>query len=297
MMKPRSMPRLLAILGFGLAACRSSGSSPATTDGPAHDTTPGVDTLGSVATVKSIRMNQPTTGNTVTLANVVVVSRVTSKKGGSIWIQDQGGGQYAGIHVFCNYGGASPNCTMTQAQFDALAVGAVINLTGKFNSFLLSTAPAGAQPQLEIESPTIMDTGTTMTPVAVAVTADLVAKSNYLPGTADPYKGAYVHVTGAFPVSSVTAPEFSQNCTSSTGTAGTTFSGFEVAGGGQTLAVGLGFYNTLTYCIPQCGYPCTNQVTNQAFTGVTGVVEADYNKNGMVYLRISPVTDADLPHP
>ncbi len=242
-------------------------------------------------------MTQPTTGDPVSLTNVVVVSRVTSKKGGSVWVQDQGGGQYSGIHVFCNYGGTSPNCTMTQAQFDALTIGAVVNLTGKFNSFLLTTAPVGAQPQLEIESPTITTTGATMAPVAVDVAADVVAKGNFMPGTSDPYKGAYVHVTGTFPVSSVTAPEFSATCTSSMGTAGTTFSGFEVAGGAQTLAVGLGFYSTLTYCIPQCGYPCANQVTNQSFTSVSGVVEADYNKNGMVYLRISPVTDADLPHP
>jgi hypothetical protein len=282
-----------------LGACgRSDGSLP-TPDAPL---TPGVDApIGpgpdapgpSAVSIASLRMNQPVNLTPVNLANVVVTARVTSKKSGNVWVQDAGGGMYSGIHLFCNYGGTTPSCTMTQAEIDALAVGQVVNVSGKFSTFT-PTMPAGA-PQLEITSPTITAAGSTMTPVAIDVTAATLAKDQSMVAGADPYKGAYVRITpGPLPVSSITATEFATTCTSSTGTAGTTFSGFEATGGGKTLAVGLRFYSTLTYCIPACGYPCTNPVTNQNFKTIAGIVEPATNKNGSAYLEISPVQDTDL---
>lgn len=205
--------------------------------------------------------------------------------------------------MFCNYGGLHPNCTMTQAQFDALAIGSVVNVSGMFSSFVLSTAPAGAQPNLEIDAPTVTATGQTMTPVAVDVSAAMVAHDQLAAADATPYKGAYVHITdGAVTVSSTTAMEFATTCTdkSTTPQTGTTYGGFEGTVGGKTLVIGLGFYKTVTYCLPCAGvampYPCANPVTNQTFTSVKGIVEPEYNANGMVYLEVSPTTDDDLPH-
>jgi hypothetical protein len=230
-----------------------------------------------------------------------VTARVTSKKYGKVWVQDAGGGAYSGIEVFCDYGGTKPNCSMTQAQIDALAIGSVVDVTGMFSSFLLSTAPAGAQPNLEIDAPTISATGQNATPTAVDVDAATIARDQLAAPTADPYKGAYVRVTGGSAmVSSTNAMEFATSCTdkSTPAQTGTTFGGFEVSGGGKTLAVGLGFYKTVTYCLPCTGvampYPCTNQVTNQTFSSVSGIVEPEYNANGMVYLQLSPTTDSDL---
>lgn len=281
-----------------LVACRSdSGSSGSHPDAPGNGSGSNSGSgSGTVTTIKAIRMNQPTNGTMVALKSVVVTGHVSSKKYGHIWVQDQGGGQYSGIQLYCNYGGTHPNCAMTQQQIDALAVGTVVDVTGTFSSFLLSTAPAGAQPNLEIDAPTITSTGQTMTPMAVDVDAATIAKAQLAAPAADPYKGAYVHVTGGpFRVSSTTAAEFQANCTGSNGSAGTTYDGFEASGGSQVLAVGLTFYNTLTYCLPSCGYPCTNPVTNQSFTNVSGIVEPEYNgSNAQVYLQISPPTDGDL---
>src|SRR5262249_54035637 len=147
-----AMRTTLFIFALGLAACRSdgNGTTPPTPDSPMGG---GSDSGGTITTVKNIRMNQPTNGTVVTVKSAVVVAHVSSKKSGSVWIQDAGGGEYAGIHVFCNYGGAHPNCSMMQSDIDALAVGTVVDVTGMFNSFLLMTAPAGAQAQLEIEQP------------------------------------------------------------------------------------------------------------------------------------------------
>lgn len=292
---------VIVVVTLGLIGCRSDSSTPPN-NSPDAPIGPGGSDAAQTTTVAAIRMNQPTNGMAVTIKAAVVVAHVSSKKSGSIWIQDAGGGPYSGIHVFCNYGGSSPDCTMTQAQIDALSVGTVVDVTGSFNSFLLSTAPSGAQPQLEIEKPTITPTGATMTPMATEVTADIVAKAQLASDGAAPYKGNYVKVTGSFPVSSKTATEFASTCQdkSMPPMMGTTYSGFEVSGGGQTLAIGLNYYNTLTYCLPCSGvampYPCSNAVTTQTFTSVTGVVEPNYNSNGMVYLEISPVNDTDLPH-
>src|SRR5262245_20968623 len=286
-----------AVVIFGVIACRASGMGGGGGGGGGNPDSPP---QGS--TVKSIRMNQPTNGTMVTIDNAVVTGRVTSRKYGKVWIQDPGGGEYSGIEVFCNYGGMTPNCTMTQMQIDALAIGTVVSVTGQFNSFLLSTAPAGAQPNLEIEAPTITATAQSMAPAAVDVPAATIARDQLAASGAEPYKGAYVHVTGSpMMVSSIAAMEFATTCTdkSMPPQNGTTFGGFETAGGGQTLAIGLGFYKTVTYCLPCNGvampYPCANPVTAQmSFTSVSGIVEPEYNSNGMVYLQVSPTTDTDL---
>ena len=295
---------------FGVMACRAGGTTGGGGGGGGGGGSGGggggggdVDAPAASATVKSIRMSQPTNGTMVSLSNVIVTAHVTSKKYGKVWVQDPGGGEYSGIELFCNYGGTSPNCTMTQAQIDALAVGTVVDATGKFNSFVLSTAPAGAQPNLEIEAPTITPTGQMQQPTAIDVPAATVAKDQLAAAGAEPYKGAYVHVTGtSYKASSVSAMEFASSCTdkSMPPQTGTTYSGFEIASGTATLSVGLTFYNTVTYCLPCSGVPmpyaCSNAVTaNEAFTSVSGIIEPSYNSNGQVYLQLSPTTDADLP--
>ena len=298
-----------AVLAVGTTACRSGGGN--TPDASTHHGDSGgggVDAdLGMITTVKNIRMNQPTNGTIVTLQNVVVVQQVTSSKYGHVWVQDQGGGMYSGIELFCNYGGSNPKCTTTRAQIKALTPGTVVTITGSFSSFLLSTAPAGAQPVLEIDNPTITSTGQTMTPMAVDVPAATIAKDQLAATGADPYKGAYVHVTGAtsIPVSSVSPMEFSATCQdmSMPAMSGTTYGGFEATAGGATLAVSLNFYDTVTWCLPCTGtgsnfmpYPCAKPVTTTTtFTGVSGIVEPEYNSNGAVYLQVSPTTDSDLP--
>ena len=203
---------------------------------------------------------------------------------------------YSGIHVFCNYGGTHPNCSMTEAQFEALAIGDVVSLTGTFSNYT-PTTPTGAPPEIEIDSPNITNAGTTMTPTAVDVPAATLISTQATASGAAPYEGAYVHVTGGpFTVSNVAAAEYSATCTSTAGVAGTTFDGFEATSGGNTFDIGLTYYYNVTYCLPDCGYACTNQVTaTEAFTSLSGIVEPESNATGgQVYLQISPTQDSDL---
>jgi hypothetical protein len=244
-------------------------------------------------TIAELRMTPPANGTVVSLSGVVVVSRVTSTKYGHVWVQDPGGGQYSGIQLFCNYGGTSPDCALTKTTIDALAAGAIVDVSGKFNVYT-PTSPANAPPQLEIDAPMIMGTGQTMPPVAMTVSASTLAKDQYSTSS-DPYKGAYVEVAtgGPYHVTSTTAMEFQQSCTGPSG-AGTTYTGFETNNGTTTLAIGLAFYQTVTYCLPGC-YTCSNQVTtSQSWSKISGIVEPASNTNGSIYLQLSPTADSDL---
>ena len=301
---------LLLVLAASAAACRSNSGT--TVDG-GHNIDAAADAnVGMVTTIKNLRMNQPAVGTIVTLQNVVVVTHLDSKKSGTVWVQDQGGGQYSGIEVYCNYGGTSPNCTMTQTQFAAFTAGQVVNVTGKFDSFLLTSAPAGAQPVLEVESPTITTSSMTATPMPVNVTSAMVAKA-VLTGASDAYKGTYVHITdltsytnanytAANPPVPPSTSEFYATCTGmgTTPASGNTLDGIDLTSGSTTIALSLHNYKTQDYCYPCTAampYPCTNDVSKiQTFTSVSGIVEPNYNSNGMVYLGIAPTTDADLTH-
>ncbi len=286
----------LVIALLACAACRASGTGGDDTSAHPDANNASPDGPAGSQSVASIRQNQPTNGAAINLHQVVVVARVSSSKSGRIWVQDQGGGPYSGIEVYCSFTSTSHPCTMTRAQIDALNIGQVVDVAGSFDVYTPSM-PAGAQPSLEISQPTITADGGTMQPVAMTASASDISKD--MATGAMQYKGAYVHVTGPFTVSSTSPSEFQGTCTGSgtPPTMGTQYRGFEVTGGGATLAVGLDFYSTLTYCLPDtCGHTCSNQVTNQTFTNITGVVEANYNTaDNSVFLNISPVTDADLP--
>ncbi len=257
----------------------------------------GVDAANTVTpiAIKDLRMNPPASGTPIAFQNVVVTGVVASSKYGHVYVQDQGGGQYGGIQLFCNYGGKTPDCALTEAQVKALTVGTVVNVTGKYDPFKPST-PANAPTELEIGSVNITTTGQMATVVPLTVTADMLSKDAFMSSSAVPLFGELVHLTGGpYTVSNVMPTEFAATCTSMAGMMGNTFYGFEATSGSTTIAVGIDFYDTLSACLPQCGYPCTNEVTmGETYSTLTGIVEPASNQNGAVYLKISPVDDTQL---
>jgi hypothetical protein len=281
---------------FVLAACGPSAKTHPDAHAADASDAPALD--ATIASVRDLRMNRPGSGVVVNLSNLVVVAHVSSKRTGSVWVQDIGGGTYSGIHVFCNFGDGS--CALSAAQIDALAVGTVVNVSGTFAMYLPATAPAGAVPEFELDAPAITSTGDTMLPVAIDAAATDVAK-DALGAASDPYKGVYVHVAGSWTASSITPSEMAGTCTdqSMPPQTGSQFTGFEATSASTTLAVGLNFYDTLTYCLPCTGvpapYPCNNTIAaSQTFPTLRGIVEPDFNANGSIYLRLSPVLDSDL---
>jgi hypothetical protein len=132
----------------------------------------------------------------------------------------------------------------------------------------------------------------TAAPVALTVSAADVAKDVTL-SAAEPYKGVYVKVTsGPFAIASTSPSEFQGTCPF--GDAGTTFSGVEATGGGHTLALGLTFFSTVTYCLPGC-FTCTRPLVSQSFSSIAGIVEPDSNApTNAIFLKLSPTVDGDF---
>jgi hypothetical protein len=287
-----------------LAACRSSGGS--TIDAANHgDGSTGTDAPGGGMTIKQIRMTPPAGGAQVTVNNVVIVGWVTSSSSGKVWVQDQGGGAYSGIELFCNYKTAG-KCPMTRAQIEMLTRGEVVNFSGAYDPFT-PTTPPNAPTQIEVSAPMITGTGAaSQTPVATTITLADVDKGQ--PTAGNQWDAVYVTIPSpGLTVSNVMPVDFQNStfaCTTSDGgmTANSPpYFGFEATGGGKTVDIGLSFYKSEDYCLvdtcfdPTCGTaPMTIAVNmSQSITALTGIFGADAGSAG-AFTKISPVVNADL---
>jgi hypothetical protein len=224
---------------------------------------------------------------------VVVVQTITSSKHGDVWVQDSGGGQYSGIHLFCNYGGGNPNCPMNKTAVEAITRGMVVNVTGNYKPFTPSTPP-GAPTLIEIDAPMITAVaGMTGTPTAIDAPSAMVAKDAPITGSA-PFQGTYIKVSDAtFTVSSVTATEYEGTCPVADAAASNYF-GVEASGGGHTLGIGLVYFNTYHPCLGGC-FTCTTPLTvGEHFSSVSGILEPDSSSsNNDIWLNLSPTVDSD----
>jgi hypothetical protein len=243
-------------------------------------------------------MTPPTPSTQIQFQYVVIVQLVTSSRYGDIWVQDSGGGQYSGIHLFCNYGGSNPSCSMTKAQVDALHRGQVVNVSGKYDPYTPS-APVGAPTQIEISAPMITPTGSMATPTATDVAASIVAKGAAMSG-ATAYEGVYVRVTpGPFMINNTAPLEFEGTCP--IGDGGMTSFGVEATGQSQTLAVALKFHTStanptsLSWCLSGCFTCTTNVLSNQSFSTISGILEPDSSSGtNSIYLEVMPTVDTDF---
>jgi hypothetical protein len=254
---------------------------------------------GMVMTVHQLRTATPADGTLVTLQNVVVVARVASSKNGRLYVQDAGGGMQTTVQVFCNYGGTTPTCTnYTETTFEAFMRGQVISVTGKVSHYTPTGAPATTT-LLEIDTPTMTASTQMMDPVATEVPVAMVDKTNGLAN--DTLKGSYVKVNGGpFTVASLMPAYMMSTCmiAGGDGGSGTQYRGWELSGGGSSLAIATTFYESFHWYTPN---PCFappmggTAVSNQTFHTLQGVVEGNYDRTSMTpFLQISPVIDGDL---
>src|SRR5688572_22420741 len=77
--------------------------------------------LASTVTVKSFLAGNPASDTEVTFDSVVVVSHVSTRDDGKIWVQDPGGGAQSGIMLFCDFDSSTQMCPMARADVDGLA--------------------------------------------------------------------------------------------------------------------------------------------------------------------------------
>jgi hypothetical protein len=285
------MTRLLAA-AILLWACRDT-SNPLTGEHPdarmttqadAPSNLPKIDgPMGAAATIKAVNMSPPAANTSVTITGVVTVGRVTSSSNATAWVQDAGGGPYSGIQLFC-----SKSSCAEYDKIDTLAPGEVVDVTGSYSVF---------QGSPELQGVTITKTGTTMAPVATVVTPQMVGKTTDSTSPAfTQWNQVLVRLAGPMSATNVTAPQFSVACSGSgsnpdAGAANVQYRGFEVTAGTTVVNIGLGFFDTLSYCLPGCGFACNDEVkVDDGFDSLQGVARV---VDGFV--RVDPPTKEDMP--
>jgi hypothetical protein len=262
--------------------------------------------VATTVTVKSFLSGDPAVDTEVTFDEVVVVSHVSTRDDGKIWVQDPGGGAQSGIMLFCDFDSSTQMCPMARADVDGLEIGDVIKVSGKFVK-----AFSGRIQQLTM--PAWEKTGRTLAPVAVRVDAAEVSKTSE--PTARKWEGVYVRVDGPVSMGNMMAPQFKNDrCTPPPSDAGAPAAaadagpapvyynrGFEVEVGGQTLAIGFKLYDTLDYCLADCGFCDAEDMITEAdaFDSVAGVIyfERGGFNPAVDFLEIRPTTNEDLPRP
>jgi hypothetical protein len=244
----------------------------------------------TVSSVNGLLLNPPADGTDIAINGAVVVAQSASSTDGKVYIQDAGGGPQSVIRAQCTYGGTKPNCVGSKQLTELHTRGEVVNVTGK-----VLHIHTGAPPDVSmivIDQADVVGTSSSLQAVATPVQAAEVAKDQI----ASLYRGTYVQITdGPFQVTNITPYEFHKQCTGSTMTH---YRGFEVASsGGTTLAVGLTFDKSLTFCLPDpCSTAACTNVIDGGYSQVLGIVEADYD--GMptqAFLKVMPTDDLDLP--
>jgi hypothetical protein len=292
------LPKMLLVLAAALAiSCRDVDDDPGTGGGPDAS-------LPSGMTIKAFLQSSPAADSMVTFDNVVVVAHVSTRDDGKLWIQDPGGGAQSGMMLFCDFDSPSQMCPMGRDDVDGLEIGDVISVSGKFVKAFSGRIQQMTMPRWEQK-------GLKMAPVAVRVDAAAVAKG--AEAIARPWEAVYVKVDAHASMSNMMAPEFKNDrCTPPPSDAGAPAAaadagpapiyynrGFEVEADGATLAVGFKLYDTMTYCLADCGY-CQEEdmiTDGMGFRSIAGVVyfeRGGFNPS-VDFLEIRPTTNDDLP--
>jgi DNA/RNA endonuclease YhcR with UshA esterase domain len=279
-------PVRLFLITLALAGCRdiSYDDDPGPTGGrpDARPASGGPDAPvggGAAGSIKALVANPPAKMAPVSVSGVVVVGRVTSSKNAYAWVQDPGGGAMSGIQIYCQ---KEKGCTAGYDIIDKLEEGDVIDVTGTYDEYM------GAK---EIVSPTITKKGTKMPVTALTVSASQVSKDVSSAASAfTPLDQVLVKIEKPAKVTNVAPETMSRDCTTGTGKQ---YDGFEAQVDGKTINVGLGFYDTVGWCIAACGFECKTPVTLGAdYESVTGVVRV---VGGQV--RVDPPWQASLALP
>jgi hypothetical protein len=155
-MRTTKSPVVGVLLGLSLfAACRSS-SNNGTPDGPG----PGSDTGPAAIHIQDVQSDTMVPNTPVELHGVIVVAVDTfGAKTGDMWIEEPGGGERSGVHVF----------NAPVAQVASLKPGDIIDLTGAVKSEFALSSDTSGRTVTELQPPkggaiTVTKTGTGTVP-------------------------------------------------------------------------------------------------------------------------------------
>jgi hypothetical protein len=289
------------VLLLGSMACRGGGEgSPDASGSTADAKTPDGGSVAS--TIKQLVTTPPAFKSDIAIKGVVITAKkASSTRVAEFWVQDAGGGLGSGIHIYCNTGAQSNACPSQIADIDALKIGDVVDISGKFDNNNFSGHPD----DYEIIAPVITKQNKTMAPMAVTVDAAKVAVDQF--ASAD-FKGGLqntlVKVQGPITISNLMAAEYgTTNCGGDAASATAYIYGFEAMVGSTTIAVGMK-YPTFSSCMPDCDVcggnsqckSCTQDhhvQPAQTFSSITGIAYGD-KQVGTSFIEIRPTSDTDL---
>jgi hypothetical protein len=315
-MSPRMrLTNFICVLILATTACRSDSGNNGGPDGP---TGSGADApIVGGTSVKALLTASPAPvfPQAVEVDGVVIVAKKKSTATvAEFWVQDPGGGPSSGIHIYCNTTAKSNACATPIATIDALNIGDVINVAGKFdnNNF------QGHPDDFEIIQPAITKQNKTMTPAAMVVDAASLGKDQTTGATFDTLANTLVKVNGPVTVSNLMGAQYGTTSCYFPADAGVGapdagpkvdagpaayIFGFEATVGSTTIAVGLRYVG-VTACMPDCdvcgmnnecsGCTADKHVTmGETFSSIQGIAYGNYQQS-MPFLEIQPVSDADL---
>ena len=285
---------LVLPLTFALAGCRSDNGATtpinsidmsANTDGSAATGDMTVP-LGAMTTIAAARAASVRTSITVTAI-------VTAVHGDSEWyVQDQAGGKWSGIDVFCNKSAKKNPCPMSVTTPNP---GDVLQITGVIS-------PYKGKDELDPAAQTTMSTGGTL-PAPMAVTTANAAEASTNPEL----RGMLVTVTPSatpWTVDDVMPAALINTTACPTSTDGgcvmclpPQYSGFEVTDGTTKIYVYNYFYGTshLTSS-PECLTSATTNVpvtTATQFTALGGILDVDPYAPTANTVVLAPATDSE----
>lgn len=166
-MKNTNLPVLGALLGLSLVAACRGGSGGGNNPQPDGSVGPGSDTGPAAIHIQDVQSDTMPPGTAVDLHGVVVTAVDTfGAKTGDLWVEEPGGGERSGVHVF----GAPV------AQVANLAPGNIVDITGAIKSeFALSSDTTG-RTVTELQAPkggtlTVTKTGTGTVPAPHVIDA------------------------------------------------------------------------------------------------------------------------------
>jgi hypothetical protein len=233
-------------------------------------------------------MAQPASGAALIVERAVLVGTSGNRK--TLYVQDEGGGAYSGIAVFCNFSSTRNPCPITETEIKTFKRGDVLTVMGTFDVFT-PPAPPGAAPQLEIKPTSIIKLGTAA-PVAVAAAAADLAK-DATGASNEQWRGVYLHMVGGgpFAVSNLEPPELmNSNPPAPMCANGPRYGGFEVTAGSAHLLIATSFYRSIKLANdPACAFAGDCLVTDSTtFSALGGVYDVSFGAQ-----QLMPVIDDD----
>lgn len=261
-------------------------------DGSISDAARGSDAT-TLTSIKALRMGQVADGTRVSLRGVVVTYHETRSGVGTLVIQDQDGGPFSAMLLFCTFAGV--DCNLTPSKVDNMPIGRVIDVDGVIQ---IVQPPGTPTPPKEVHvfRTQVTETAMTRTITPTPVTAAMVAWDAFPASMTAGLMWQRVEVTGPLTVSENHPPRLQGTC------AGLDDAGVQqpawrgvIGRSPDNKEIAVGLRPSFSTCIFQCDQRCAHDATSGDMVNfVRGNLDAFYKDGVPAGLILVPYNDADI---